>query len=828
MPPALASTLAPGATAALRPIPVDADAPTGAVLDDPLELERYTRWIAQPDGTRLGESALQLSGMHCAACAGIIEAALLRVDGVAEARIGSAAQRATVRWDPLRTQASALIDAVRRAGYDAVPDAAAPARTLRRTESRLALWRLFVAWFCMMQVMMMATPSYVAPPGDLAPDLSQLLNWGQWLLTLPVMLFSAAPFFSGAWHGLRQRRIGMDMPVAMGVLIMFVAGTISTFEPEGLLGAEVYFDSLTMFVAFLLGGRWFEMRARHRAAEALETQLAALPETAQRLRDDGSEETVSVRRLQPGDRVRVPLGEAFPADGMLEQGRTEADEALLTGESLPVPKPPGAALVAGSINRGAPVLMRVERAGADTRFEAIVAMMRSAMSQRPAAARLADRWAPPFLIAVLLLAAGAAAVWSVIDPSRAVWVAVAVLIVTCPCALSLAAPTTLVAATRALSRRGVMLQRLDAIEPLARSQHFFFDKTGTLTEDRPVLAALRPTPAALAAGWDEAALRRQAAALARWSTHPLSEAIAMADEEGARDATPSTGAAQGGLTVSPSAAAGASTLPSPDAAVWHHVSETPGQGLAATDVSGVGWRLGSPEFAGVILDAADAGAGATVRAAGHASGAGQAPSGAASPARVWLARDGVPLAALHFEEHLRTDAQAAVDALKSEGVRLTLLSGDEPGRATALAARLGLDAVHGGASPEDKLAAVTAAQAPDAQGRRRPVAMVGDGLNDAPVLARADVSLAMGQGALVARSQADAVIVSNRLGDLVAARRTAQRALTIVRQNMIWSATYNATCIPLALIGWMPPWAAGLGMALSSVAVVLNATRAAR
>ncbi|EGJ10720.1 putative cation transport P-type ATPase [Rubrivivax benzoatilyticus JA2 = ATCC BAA-35] len=722
-----------------------------------MEQARFTRWVQESDGVRLGESALQVSGMYCAACTGIIENALRAVDGVREARVSAAAQRATVRWDPARTQPSALIAAIRAAGYDAVPDAAAPAREMRRAEHRAALWRLFVASFCAMQVMMFATPSYVAGPADFSMEMRQLLNWGSWVLSIPVVLFSAGPFFRGAWRGLRSGRIGMDVPVAIGVAVTFVASTGATFDPAGVFGHEVYFDSLTMFVSFLLGGRYLELRARHRAAAALEGALARLPETAQRLEADGSTTEVSVQRLVAGDRVRVALGQAFPADGALVDGATQADESLLTGESVAVDKPLGAAVVAGSLNLGAPVTMLVERAGADTRYEAIVSMMREAMSQRPALARVADRWAVPFLWTVLLLAAGGAAVWSVIDPSRAIWVAVSVLIVTCPCALSLAAPATMVAAAGGLARRGVLLQRLDALEDLARAERVFIDKTGTLTEDRPALAVTRV--------FDESVdALGHAASLAAWSRHPLSQTLAAA--------LPASGR------------------------IWQSVEEVAGEGLRGVDGDGVPWCLGRAAFAGAAER---------------------------DEVQVWLSRDGKPVAAFGFDELLRPGADDAVRALQAAGVRVTLLSGDAPARAARLAARLGLDSFVGGARPEDKLAAVAAAQR---AGDR--VVMVGDGVNDAPVLARADVSLAMGQGALVARAQADAVLASNRPLDLVTARCVAARAMRIVRQNMIWAAAYNAACIPLALVGWLPPWAAGLGMAGSSLFVVLNALRAGR
>jgi len=754
-----------------------------AVLDDPVEQGRFTHWVVGAGGERLAESALQLSGLHCAACAGLIEQALMAVAGVRSAAVNASAQRASVRWDPALARASALIEAVRRAGYDAVPDAAAPARALRQSEHRQALWRLFVASFCAMQIMMMATPSYVAGPGELAPDLRQLLNWGSWLLALPVMLFSAGPLMAGAWRGLRARRIGMDLPVTLALLITFVASTGATFSPGGVFGDEVFFDSLAMFVSFLLGARYVELLARHRAAQGLEQAMARLPAVALRLREGPGEgagvESVSLHRLRPGDTVRVPLGEAFAADGVVCRGQSQADESLLTGESAPVVKARGAEVVAGSINVGAPVDITLLRVGHDTRFEAIVSMMRSAMGQRPAAARVADRWAAPFLWAVLLLAAAAAAVWSVIDPSRAVWVAVSVLIVTCPCALSLAAPATLVAAARGLAQRGVMLQNLDAIEQLARADHFFFDKTGTLTEGRLQLREVTLSSEGPGRLGDGAHALVVAASLARHSRHPMAAAVAAASP----DAGGTGGTVDEGID-------------------WFDVQEVSGHGLQARDSQGATWRLGSADWVGI----------------------GEPADGATAP--VWLGCDGQRLAGFVLDERLREGALEAVQALQAQGLQVTLLSGDSVERAALLAHRLGLtlaDAVMGGATPQDKLDAVARAQA---AGQR--VAMVGDGINDAPVLARADVSLAMGQGALVSRSQADAVVTSSHLGDIVRARATAQQALRIVRQNMVWAAAYNAVCVPLALVGWLPPWAAGLGMAASSMVVVLNALRAAK
>ncbi len=736
-----------------------------SVLDDPAELETFTRRGLAGVGTSIAESSLRIGGMHCAACSTTIEQALLRQPGVVGATVSAAARCATVRWDLRVTRASDLARAIEAAGYVAVPDTAAAARALRRTESRAALWRLFVAAFCAMQIMMLATPAYVSGPGDLAPDHKQLLDWGSWMLALPVLWFSAAPFFTGAWASLRQRRIGMDVPVAIGIAVAFVASSGAAFDPGGPFGTEVYFDSLAMFVSFLLGGRFLELRARHRAELALEEATGRLPQTVMRLRPDGIVELVSARSLQPGDRVRVPVGQAFPADGVLAEGRTEADEALLTGESRSVAKAPGDAVVAGSVNLQAPVLMRVDRVGPDTRYEAIVALMRAARHQRPAMLASADRWAAPFLWTVLLLAAGAAAVWSVVDPTRAVWVAVSVLIVTCPCALSLAAPSALLSAAGTMGRQGLLLRRLDAIAVLASVRTLFIDKTGTLTT-----GGLRCVDAQRLDGSGATTMRELqavAASLAGWSQHPLACAV--------REAFEATGT------------------------VWSDVAEVPGQGLEGIDARGRRWRLGAAAWVGAT------------------------PAQRASTLRTWLGCDDVPMASFDFEEHLRDDAVAAVQALQRDGVQVHLLSGDDPERARRVGAQLGLASARGALAPEHKLAVVRAAQQ---RGER--VAMIGDGINDAPVLAQADVSFAMGEGALVARTQADGVLVSNRLADIVRARGLARRALQVVRQNLAWAAAYNAACVPLALVGWLPPWAAGLGMATSSLFVVLNSMRLSR
>jgi Cu2+-exporting ATPase len=494
------------------------------VLDDPQEWDAFSR----PHGGHAGcmESSLVVQGMTCAACALSVEDALRKLPGVFSAEVSAGSHRARIVWSPGQVKPSEWMQAIRRAGYAALPANDSHALEQRRRETRKALWRWLVAGLCMMQVMMYAYPAYIAQPGDLSTEMEQLLRWASWVLTLPVILFSCGPFFRSALRDLTQRRISMDLPVALGLLITFVVSSAGTFDPQGMFGREVFFDSLTMFVFFLLTGRWLEIRLRDRTAGALDEMMNRLPDAVERRGPDGAFEVVAARRLQVGDVVRVLPGQAFPADGTVTRGETQADQSLLTGESRPVAKTLGAAVVAGSHNLSAAIEMRVECVGKDTRFAQIVALMQSAATAKPRLAQLADRLAKPFLIGVLVAAAGACAFWWSHDPGHALMVAVAVLIVTCPCALSLATPAAMLASAGTLARSGVLVRRLQALEALAAVDTLVFDKTGTLTRDAMKVHTVLVREGATA---DQALAI--AGALGRQSLHPVSRALYLASQE---------------------------------------------------------------------------------------------------------------------------------------------------------------------------------------------------------------------------------------------------------------------------------------------------------
>ncbi|CAG0966493.1 partial putative copper-importing P-type ATPase A, partial [Rhodocyclaceae bacterium] len=723
--------------------------------------------FVRPVGEHEREASLILEGITCAACVWLNESHIAHQPGVTAVDINYATRRARVRWDERRIRLSQILEAIAAIGYRAHPYDTAKSEQLARKERKSALWRLFVAGFGMMQVMMYAVPVYLADEGTMTPDIEQLMRWASLILTLPVILYSSAPFFAAAWRDLKLRRVGMDVPVALGVGSAFLASCWATLAASG----EVYFDSVTMFVFLLLGGRYLEMMARQKAARGVETISKALPAFAERyLQFPGSAtERVAVASLAVGDVVLVKPGETMPADGCVVDGESSADESLLTGESRPVAKRVGDAVTGGSVNIGSPLKLRIERVGEATRLASIRRLMERAAAEKPKVVEMADRIAVRFVAALLVLASATAIVWWQIDPSRALWVFVSVLVVSCPCALSLATPAVLTVATGAMARRGVLVTRGHAIETLARATDFVFDKTGTLTQGRPALAEILPI-----GNISSAEVLALGAALEQGSEHPLGRAI--------REAAPAD------VSV-PMAACKAYT----------------GQGVEGTAGARV-LRIGRPEFVGASIDM-------------------PVPEAVAQ----WT-RDGDTAVALgdgtdwlaffRITDKLRDGAGDAIQTLHDLGMRMTVLSGDAPNTVSHAAAKLGIETSVGGMTPEDKHGYIRSLQAKGAL-----VAMVGDGVNDAPVLAQAHVSVAMGGGTDLARSQSDVVLLSDDLRQLAAGAALARRTVRIIRQNLTWAFAYNFLAIPLAMGGFITPWMAGIGMSASSLLVVMNALR---
>ena len=715
------------------------------------------------------EASLVLEGITCAACVWLNEQHVAQVPGVLAVEVNYTTRRARVRWDNRRVALSQILKAIADIGYRAHPFDPARQEAVAQKERRAMLWRLAVSGLGMMQVMMYAYPTYVASDGELTPDVEVLLRWSSLMLTLPVILYACGPFFRNAWRDIKLRRVGMDTPVALGIGAAFVASLWATVVNQG----HVYYDSINMFVFFLLGGRYLELLARQKALRATEELGRLAPAFADRLLADNADEAterILVTALRVGDRVLVKPGTQVPADGCVIAGQTSIDESLLTGESVPVTKAAGSLVTGGSLNIESPITVRVEQVGDETRLSAILKLMERGALEKPVAVTTADRVASWFLWGLLLLAAVTAAVWWWLDPVRALPVTVAVLVVSCPCALSLATPVALTIATGRLAREGLLVTRGHAVETLAQVTDVVFDKTGTLTTGVMKLERIE----ALAAR-DESLCLQLAASLEQTSSHPLAQALVRSCDLSR-------------LTVSDE-------------------SHETGGGIEAT-IDGRRLRIGHLDYVAKLVG--------DVPLPDHVETSSVATT-------LFLGQPGSWLARFDISDALRPDAFAAINALKALGCSVSLLSGDDPLVAQAIARQLGISDAAGRETPQTKLARVAALQAAG-----RVVCMVGDGINDAPVLAHAQVSVAMGEGTELARTQADCILLGQHLQVLPAAIRLARSARKTIRENLWWAIIYNAIALPVAMCGFLTPWLAGVGMSFSSLWVVLNSLRLQR
>jgi Cu2+-exporting ATPase len=728
--------------------------------------------------TAAASTRIDIGGMVCVACALLLEHRLRSAAGVRSAHVDFVAQRAQVVYDPGRTDRAALVRTILRTGYR-VPRADDPRANQRA--ARIELLRVLLAWLAMMQVMMLAAPSYLAAPGQIAPGIEQMLRIAQCILSAPVVLFCAAPFWRAALSQLRVRRIGMDVPVALGLAAAATASVWATLARHG----AVYFDSVTMFVALLLAVRWWQLRAMARATAQVDAAARQCRLYANRLRPNSTGaafDSIPAEQLREGDRIVVPAGEAIPADARIAEGTTSVSQAWLTGESAALAKVEGEMVLAGSLNVGQPFVAVVVRAGDGTSLAVLQQLIVDAAGRRPPVARFAGRIASGFAAAVLALAGLTFALWMLIDPSRAVGAAICVLVVTCPCALSLAAPLAAAIAQARLARSGILLLRTAALESLAGVDTVAFDKTGTLTEHCPRL--LRLDVLGKLGQVDCLAI---AAAIEAHSHHPFALAL--------------------------NAAARAQNLVRLPAIC---IAESAGVGIEGI-VAGQRFRLGRAGYALALTRDPVAGAAALATL--------RLDRRAAEGSQVVLAGVDGPLALFAFGETLRADAPELLRALALSGKRLLVLSGDQAPAVERLARHLRAAAgesldFFADRSPEGKRAVLDALQR---QGHR--VAMVGDGMNDAPVIAQADASIALASGSRLAQVQADVIIPGTQLAHVHRVFQLAQRTHAVTRQNLLWALAYNLVMVPLAALGLLAPWIAAGGMALSAALVLANSLR---
>jgi Cu2+-exporting ATPase len=689
---------------------------------------------------------LLVEGLRCAACVWLIETALHRRPEIAEARVNLSTRRLRLRWRGARSLGAELADTVQRLGYRVAPfDPAQLASSASRQETEL-LRAVAVAGFAAGNIMLLSVAVWSGNVADMGVATRDLLHWVSALIALPAVAYAGLPFFKSAWAALRVGRSNMDVPISIGVIL---AVAMSLVETAG-SGTHAYFDSAVTLLFFLLIGRYLDHRARGRVRSVAENLLALGAAPVTLVGEDGATRHVAQSALRTGDTILVAAGERVGADGRIAAGRSELDKSLVDGETIPASVATGDRVFAGMLNLSAPLRITVEATGERTLLAEIVRLMEAAEQGRTRFVVLADRVARHYAPAVHTIALATFLGWTFAlgAPWQAALLnAVAVLIITCPCALGLAVPVVQVIASGRLMRSGILLKSATALERLGEIDTVVFDKTGTLTLGRPTL---RHFP--------DATALREAAAIAASSRHPLSRALRAA---------------------------------CPDVLAATNVEEHPGAGLSLGAT-----RLGSAAFCGVVAEAA-----------------GDGPE-------LWLARPGRESVRFVFGDELRPDAAAVVAALRRDGKRVLLLSGDRPAVVGAVAASLGIAEWEAGCAPAQKCARLAALAAEGAK-----VLMVGDGLNDAPALAAAYVSMSPASGADVSQAAADIVFQGVSLGAVGETLCVAARSLRLVRQNIVLAILYNALAVPLAIAGLVTPLLAAAAMSSSSILVIANALR---
>lgn len=730
-----------------------------APYNDPSLLARYTRPSSENGDL---ETTLRLEKIRCAACIWLCEQHLRRIPGVKDVQINYVSQKLKAVFSPEQTSLARLLFEVERIGYEAWPFEPSLAIEKSKKERRQLLTRLGVALLGMMQVMMYAWPSYVGD-SDITPEYDLLLGWVSWALTVPVMVYSAGPIFQAAWRSLTSMRqtqiLGMDVPIALALALAFSAGTVNIATGSG----QGYFDSITMFVAFILAARYVELLARQDAqggAEALAKQLPATCERVPNYPTSQQVEIIPVINCKLGEILRVSPGDIVPADGVLIESESSLDESLLTGESRPIDKKIGDRVYAGTHNILNPLLMRIDAVGQSTRIAGIASLLDQALQAKPLMVSLAEKWAGYFVGFLLAAAFLSSAIWWYVDPSRAWTVLVSVLVASCPCALSLAVPTAMAAAQGAVTKLGLFIVRGHVLEGLVKATDLVLDKTGTLTMGRPELKKVliaRPE-------FSRSDVLSIVLAMESGQKHPLALSL---------------------LRIAEAENISQGTLSEP-------VCNQLGKGLS----SGI-YRLGSAAWVGT----------SQIEQEGQYG-------------QVHLADDKGLIASFIFLDTLRAGLDELLAAAKLRKITVHLVSGDDPATVAWWAHQVGIENYKGACTPEDKYHFIEALQY---EGRF--VWAIGDGINDAPLLARANVSIAVGAGAPLVAAGADAILTAISLEPLAKTILLADKTAVVIKENLLWALIYNLLAIPVAMMGWVNPWVAGIGMSLSSLAVTLNAWR---
>jgi Cu2+-exporting ATPase len=714
------------------------------VFDDDNILQEFVE--AQDNNS---EIQLTISGINCAACGWLIEKQLAKIQGINKVGVNVSARRATVTWDNQQLKFSQILEHIEKIGYHAKPFQAEQHEATFRQENKNFLKRLGLAGLMTMQVMMLNIGVFFDLFGHIDAQTKQYFNWISLFLTTPVILYSASEFYSSAWRALRAKVVNMDVPITLALTLTYVSGVFATIQNNG----QTYFESLCMFVFFLLTSRYLEHSARYKASQLSANMLEYMPTTANLI--EGNKLTpVLAKCLVVEQLVLVKSGEMVPVDGVIIEGQGQLDEAMLTGEFDLVSKSIGETVFAGTVNQLGTLTIKVNKSLKHSMLSQINMLQNKALLNKPKIATLADQFSQYFVMAVLVISLSSYIIWLQIDASQALWVTISILIATCPCALGLATPSALSCAVAHLNSKGVLLKRADALEQISQVDWIALDKTGTLTEGKFTLVN-----SFCDKNQDKDECLELAASLEQFSSHPIAKAFAELPR---------------GYSVS-------------------DFSAEIGQGVTG-NINGVSYKLGSLRY--IQMDVPQL----------------------MQSCNVFLSTQDKVLCGFLLTDKIRSSSVELINELNTK--HLILLSGDISPVVEDVANTLNIRDWLAHQTPENKLNVIRQAQAD-----KHVVLMIGDGINDGPVLAQADVSVTLGAGSDLAKSSADVILLDNSLEKISLIFSIAKRCKVKIIQNMSWAIGYNLLVLPLAVCGLLSPWMAVVGMSLSSFIVVVNSIR---
>ncbi|MBT3827330.1 MAG: cation-translocating P-type ATPase [Nitrosomonadales bacterium] len=711
---------------------------------------------------------LIIEGIHCMSCVSRIENSLHKIKGLNKVNVHLTSNHTIIEWNNNLVKLPMLVEIIHKLGFKAFLSGGDKQLISEQLKSKQMLWNWSVSLICFFQIMMFSMPSYLSGENGLDHNLKSLFDWGSFILIIPVIIFSGKIFFHNAYSGLKNKAINMDLPISLGIILMFLFSVMGTINPSNLFNGKVYYDSISMFIFLLLSSRYLDHKIKTKSWITFTNFFKKLPESSRKVKNKNFKKPrisiVGLNQIRVGDLIQVLPGETINFDGVIVHGSSHLNNMFMTGESTPEAVRIGNYLFAGGINIDGVIYYKVERLRNTSYISKIKKIIEDSQYTKPAFVKMIDKFAQPFLLAIIFLSICSYVIWSPINQQMAINAMISVLIVTCPCALYLSTPIAMSAAANKLAKKGIYIRNLSAFESLAKINLLFLDKTGTLTDSNPSIAQ-----SYLSHSYNHSLIKKIIFQITKDSLHPFSNSLKEKFGDKSNEVELSD------------------------------LKEISGKGIEAFSETYGKLKLGSAIFCGIDSN--------------------EFPSHV-NLCQVHLTFDGQWVASFSFKEMLRKKVKEIVASFSRSSIESIILSGDQKDAVIDVAKRVGIKKFFWAMTPKKKHQKII-----DAQKNRARVMMVGDGFNDGPALAQSDVSVAMGASPSIVQTKSDFIIISNDIYLIKFLISFSKKTLTVIRQNICWALFYNLVMIPFAFFGYIEPWIAGLGMTFSSCIVAINSYR---